>query len=173
MSTRKRLKEKGVLLEGVVAPKWFKRRCDGCSVPTWSAKRLFSAKMLRAACDIHDTEYFLISMLYPEGDAGRARLRRESDKRLKRNVRVIACNFGKWRFRGLFLAPIYYAGVRLGGSHAMKNPEEKRDRWPLTRWELETLDECFHDYLSYENTMETQRFMQYYLRMEKGLVDAV
>ena len=135
-ATRNYLKNTGEELEGMVAVKWFKKNCDGCSFPTKVAKRSYIAKMLRAGCDIHDAEYTTIPLMWPPKSKRAKKERKLADKRLRKNTRRIMGAMGKHPWRGAIVGSIIWAGLRPFGRWAMTPPLTKIERMPGNLEEL-------------------------------------
>lgn len=137
-------------MEGIIPPKWFKKRCDGCSVPTKVAKKATKAKMLRAGCDIHDGEYTILPIIFEKGSPEIKRHRKESDRRLYRNIKLIACDFKKPTWKSKFLAPIYYIALRPFGRFALTHWTKKRSRMPVTSKEYDEFVAMVNEYIFLE-----------------------
>lgn len=118
IKTREQLKAKGVLLAGPIVPDWFKAQSDGCSVPTRIGRVFLKAKQSRAACYIHDFEYYVAAIDFPDG-FGRDVARFQADLRLRGNRKLVA----RTRFFGWIYGRLYYRAVRLGGARAMKTED--------------------------------------------------
>lgn len=175
MNRRTELSKRGELLRGICPPKWFKRKCDGCSVPTKVAKKAFLAKMLRAACDIHDADYFCIAIYYKVGSNKCDIARRHADWQFKQNIKTVSKGFGRFRFLGWFLSPLYYWGVRIGGGVAMREPEEKRHKWPVTESEYFDMVAMLDSFAVLSPVVHgtTTRREIMLKRMRKGVVDGM
>ena len=132
MTTREALNFAGEELDGMIAAKWFKKHCDGCSFPTKVAKRSYMAKMLRAGCDCHDAEYTTIPLMWPHKSRRAKKERKLADKRLRRNTRTIMGAMGKHRWRGAIVGTIIWAGLRPFGRWAMTPPLTKIERMPVS-----------------------------------------
>ena len=130
---RKRLKKFDEELDGMIPPKWLKKRCDGCSVPTKLAKRSYIATMLRAGCDIHDAEYTTIPIMWDRTSKKAKQERRNSDKRLRENIKIIMSARGKHPIRGKFVGTVFWMALRPFGRWALTDPRcTKLERLPLT-----------------------------------------
>lgn len=113
--TRHVLEMQGILLRGPLVPEWFKLQSDGCSVPTGFLRKVLKSSQTRAACYIHDFEYYLINICYQPNTLESRNARQMADVSLRWNRTRIGRNwlsgqvFGRW----------YYRGVRLGGKRAL------------------------------------------------------
>lgn len=116
MKTRQQLRAEGIELHGPIVPGWFKAQSDGCSVPTRIAQFFLKAEQTRAACYIHDFEYYLFSIQYHDSDPRWQDRRWAADNHLRRNRALVAHN----RFIGWIYSRLYFRGVRIGGKYAMK-----------------------------------------------------
>lgn len=124
--TRDELAALGRLLHGPIVPDWFKKICDGCSVPTGILRRALLAEQLVASCRGHDWRYYCIAIAYKPGNPLREQWRVLADYELKLNVKA---SF-KRRWLGRMLGRFYYRGVRIGGSHALKSAEDLLHKTP-------------------------------------------
>jgi hypothetical protein len=117
---RKELARKGILLFGPVAPKWFTLQSDGCSVPTRIGKFFLKATQSRAACFIHDFEYYLLAIQWERVSAEWKGARMGADWNLKRNRALVAKN----KVFGWIYSRLYFRGVRVGGKHTVREPRD-------------------------------------------------
>jgi len=132
---RDELKDAGHLLSGPIVPDWFKLLCDGCSVPTGILKYLTMSEQCVAACRIHDWRYYCIAISYKPGNPLREQWRILADYELRLNIRQ---SFNRPMLGRLF-GRIYYRGVRLGGSYALRDENEILERIPQSLGNLAEL----------------------------------
>lgn len=130
--TRKELAAQGRLLIGPVVPDWFKKICDGCSVPGWFLKKLLRADDYVASCRIHDWRFYLIAIAYIPGTPLSNRERAAADMELRINIRSTFIN----PLRAVFAPRVYYRGVRIGGRRSLREDGEIIARCPRTLEDL-------------------------------------
>ena len=120
-NTRENLASRGVLLAGPVVPNWFKLQSDGCSIPSRFMSKFLDALQTRAACYIHDYEYYLVNCCCAQDSVDRKHYRKSADVNLQFNrVRIGrgSTKVGKW-WKGQVFGRWYYRGVRIGGKRAL------------------------------------------------------
>lgn len=129
-------------LLGDVVPDWFKVRSDGCSVPFKKhpilgipVKVFLIPELVRAACYIHDWDYYLTGLKNVTGSPGFIGDRLAADVRLKRNIKLVV-RLGP--VSGWLLRRTYFRAVRIGGSHAIWTWEEGLP-WPPSVYDAREL----------------------------------
>ena len=121
MKTREELSYSKTLLLGHLVPHWFKNQSDGCSAPGGRlGKWLLKTEQARAACYIHDFDYYLLAVEWKPKTPGWTGDRMQADYRLRINRRLVA----KRKLFGRIYGLAYFRAVRLGGRYAMKRPGE-------------------------------------------------
>jgi len=133
-----------VRLHGPAVPKWFKPKCDGCSIPgkdsriKW-VKRLIESTLdpdlTEDACHIHDFEYFLLVLCYNKNLTAFHMGRRDADHNLRMNRWKVSRN-KTW---GMFYSFLFHVGIRLGGYPVMLRKNVDELPRPNTVEELELL----------------------------------
>ena len=124
--TREELRLAGVELNGPIVPEHFKWKVfsDACSIKGSWFRKVLNADQTKAACFIHDYEYFLTNICYTPGSKKYRASRHEADVHLRWNRTLI----GKGFIRGQVFGRIYYRGVRFpifGGARAMRRKHGK------------------------------------------------
>ena len=112
-------------------------------------KFFLKANQARAACYIHDFEYYLIALQWKPNAIEWKVVRFQADYHLKRNRKAVA----RWWLAGRIYARLYFRFVRLSGRFAMRTtphlfmpptPEALEEikgylRLPITRLARDTL----------------------------------
>ncbi len=121
MKTREELSYSGTLLLGHLVPPWFKKQSDGCSTPGGKLGGwLLKTEQARAACYIHDFDYYLNAIQWVPKTPTWIGDRLQADYRLRINRKLVA----KKKLIGWVYSRAYFRAVRLGGRYAMKRPGE-------------------------------------------------
>ena len=160
MKTRAQLRAEGIELYGPVVPDCFKAQSDGCSIRTRTARFLLKAEQARAACYIHDFEYYLTAIQWERGTAEWVGDRMKADYRLKRNRKLVA-RFG---FLGRIYSRMYFRAVRVGGKYTVK--ETPQLFVPST---LEDVQALVRDHLRKPLTPKAEETIEKWLGLYNGM----